>query len=159
MADHLDEVDLHILDALQENARTSNSDIARELGMAPSAILERIRKLEQRGIIAGYQARIAPRAVGFSLTAFVFLQSDERGGEPKTAKALAAIPEVQEVHQVVGEDCFVIKIRAQDTADLARLLQTRVRSIPHVTQTRTTIVLSTAKEASRLPLGHLADNS
>ncbi|MFN8580882.1 MAG: Lrp/AsnC family transcriptional regulator [Gemmatimonadaceae bacterium] len=99
-ATSLDRIDIQILAALQENARTSNTDIARTLDMAPSAILERIRKLEQRGVIAGYEVRVAPRAVGLGLTAFLFLRADEKGGAPATSKALTAIPEVLEVHSV-----------------------------------------------------------
>lgn len=149
----LDRVDHRILELLQQNARSSNADIARELGMAPSAILERIRKLEQRGILLGYEARIEPRAIGLGLTAFVLVRSSESGSAEETSTALAAIPEVQEVHHVAGEDCFLVKMRARDTTDLARLLNERLKVLPHIRQTRTTIVLSSVKETSRLPLG------
>lgn len=150
-----DEVDRRILAALQANARSSNADIGRELGMVPSGILERIRKLEQRGVITGYEARIAPRSIGLGLTAFLQIQSTEPNGSPETARALAAIPQVHEVHQVAGEDCFLVKVRARDTDDLARLLRERFSSLPYLRQTRTTIVLSTVKETPQLPLGHL----
>jgi Lrp/AsnC family transcriptional regulator, leucine-responsive regulatory protein len=150
-----DRIDRHILAALQLNARTSNADIARELEMAPSAILERIRKLEQREVIAGYEARITPKAVGLGLTAFLFIRADEPGGSPNTANALAAAPEVHEVHQVAGEDCFLVKLRARDTEDLSRILRERISALPHVRQTRTTIVLLTTKESGLLPLHQL----
>jgi Lrp/AsnC family leucine-responsive transcriptional regulator len=152
-----DATDRHILAALQANARTSNADIARDLDMVPSAILERIRKLEQRGVITGYEARIAPRSVGLGLTAYLLVRVDEPLGAPLTGKALAAIPEVHEVHHVAGEDCFLIKLRARDTDDLARLLREQLSSLPHVRQTRTTIVLSTVKESAQLPLHQLVD--
>ncbi len=148
----LDAIDTRIVAALQANARTPNSDIARDLDMAPSAILERIRKLEQRGVILGYEARLSPRALGLGLTAFLFVQSNESHGAPSTAKALAEIPEVLEVHSVAGEDCYLVKLRARDTEDLARLLREQVRAIPEIRQTRTTIVLSTVKESCQLPL-------
>lgn len=151
----LDPVDHRILALLQKDARTSNAAIARELGMAPSAILERIRKLEQRGVIEGYEARIAPKKVGLGLSAFVFVRAEERG-TGKTGEQLAALPEVQEVHQVAGEDCYLLKLRARDTDDLARLLNERLKSIPNILGTRTTIVLGTLKESTQLPLAQLA---
>ncbi|MBL8982999.1 MAG: Lrp/AsnC family transcriptional regulator [Gemmatimonadetes bacterium] len=147
----MDEVDRHILRALQANARTSNADIARELDMAPSAILERIRKLEQRGIIAGYEARLAPKALGLGLTAFVFARFSAAGGGAETDRALAAIPELSEIHHVAGEDCLLIKLRVRDTDDLSRVLG-QIKQQPELLQTRTTIVLSTAKESATLAL-------
>lgn len=148
----LDPIDTHIVSALQANARTSNAELARDLDMAPSAILERIRKLEQRGVITGYEARLSPRALDLGLTAFLFVQADETNGAFDTAGALTAIPEVLEVHTVAGEDCYLLKLRARDTDDLSRILRERVKRIPHVRQTRTTIVLSTQKESAQLPI-------
>lgn len=144
-----DDVDRHILRVLQLNARTSNADIARDLDMAPSAILERIRKLEQRGIITGYEARLAPKALGLGLTAFVFARFTASGGGDETDRALATIPEVSEIHHVAGEDCLLVKLRVRDTDDLSRVLG-EIKQQPHLTQTRTTIVLSTAKESSTI---------
>ena len=150
-----DSIDRRILAVLQSNARTSNAELARTLEMAPSAVLERIRKLEQRGVIQGYESRLAPRAIGLGLTAFIFVRSDEATGAISTGSALAAIPEVQEVHHVAGEDCYLVKLRARDTDDLARLLRERFASIPQIRSTRTTIALGTLKETAQLPLNHL----
>lgn len=151
-----DAIDRRILSILQANARASNAEIARDLAMAPSAILERIRKLEQKGVITGYEARIAPRAVGLGLTAFIFVRSDEAAGASRTGKALTDVPEVLEVHHVAGEDCYLVKVRAADTDDLARLLRERFSAIPQLRSTRTTIVLGTLKESTQLTLDHLA---
>ncbi len=148
-----DSVDAKIINILQQNARVSNAEIARQLDMAPSAILERIRKLESRGIIAGYEARVAAKQVGLGLLAFVFVRSDERAGEEATGIALSAFPEVQEVHHVAGEDCFLVKVRARDPEDLHRILRDRFGSIRDVRSTRTTIVLTTLKESAVLPVG------
>lgn len=148
----MDSTDLHIIEALQANARTTNADLARDLNMAPSAILERIRKLEQKGVLMGYEARIAPRAVGLALTAFVFVRAEEKPVTGKTGIALAKIPEVQEVHHVAGEDCYFVKVRVRDTEDLSRVLQHQISTIKSVKSTRTTIVLSTVKETARLSL-------
>ena len=147
-----DAIDLRILSLLQANARIANAEIARLLDMAPSAILERIRKLEQKGALLGYEARIAPRAIGLGLTAFVFVRTDEAAGAISTGKALAELPEVQEVHHVAGEDCYLVKVRARDTDDLARILRERFQAIPQLRSTRTTICLGTLKETAQLPL-------
>ena len=152
----VDSIDLHIIEALQANARTSNAELARDLNMAPSAVLERIRKLEQKGVLMGYEARIAPREVGLSLTAFVFVRAEERTVSGKTGVALAQIPEVQEVHHVAGEDCYFVKVRVRDTEDLSRVLQHQISTIKSVRGTRTTIVLSTVKETARLSLAEFS---
>jgi Lrp/AsnC family leucine-responsive transcriptional regulator len=152
----MDTTDLHIIEALQTNARTSNAELARELEMAPSAILERIRKLEQRGILTGYEARIAPRSVGLSLMAFVFVKAEEKPVTGSTGVALAKIPEVQEVHHVAGEDCYFVKVRVRDTDDLSRVLQKEISTIKSVKGTRTTIVLSTVKETAKLSLAEFS---
>lgn len=149
----IDDTDARILAILQQDARIANADIARRLGMAPSAIFERIRKLEARGVIAGYTARLNPRALDRGLLAFVFVRADERLGHPEPTDArLAAIPEVQEVHHVAGEDCYLVKVRVADTEALARLLRERFGAIETIHSTRTTIVLSTVKESAALPL-------
>lgn len=148
----IDDTDLHILALLQENARISNAEVARQVGLAPSATLERMRKLEARGLVRDYVARIDPRPLGYGLLAFVFVRSDERIGEPETARRLAEIPQVQEVHHIAGEDCYLVKVRAADPEQLGRLLRERFGAIPSVRSTRTTIVLETVKECPRLPL-------
>ncbi|HTO75742.1 MAG TPA: Lrp/AsnC family transcriptional regulator [Thermoanaerobaculia bacterium] len=148
----IDGQDAAIVTILQENARTSNAEIARQVGMAPSAVFERIRKLEERGVLKGFHAQLDPHAVGLPLLAFVFVRSNERAGGVSTAEKIARIPEVLEVHHVAGEDCFLVKLRAADPEDLGRLLREKVGTIPAVTSTRTTIVLETVKEESALPL-------
>jgi Lrp/AsnC family transcriptional regulator, leucine-responsive regulatory protein len=147
----IDETDIRIVEILQQNARTPNAEIARQVGMAPSAILERIRKLEERGVIEGYSARVNPEAYGLALTAFVFVRADERGGAPQTAGYLAAIPEVQEVHHVAGEDCFLVKVRVAGTRAMGQLLQEKFATIDSIRSTKSTIVLETVKETSVLP--------
>jgi Lrp/AsnC family leucine-responsive transcriptional regulator len=149
----IDATDAEILKILQSNARTSNAEIARQVDLAPSAVFERIRKLEERGVIEGYAARVEPKAVDLPLLAFVFVRADDKPGADRTAARVAAIPEVLEVHHVAGEDCFLAKVRAADTEALGRLLRDRLGSIDSITSTRTTIVLGTVKETSALPIG------
>jgi Lrp/AsnC family transcriptional regulator, leucine-responsive regulatory protein len=147
-----DEIDEKLLTILQQDARTSNAEIARQLGMAPSAIFERIRKLEARGVITGYETRLNPRALEAGLLAFVSVRDEGAYGTLETGAALAAIPEVQEVHNVAGEDCYLVKVRVADTEALARLLRESFGAIPSIRSTRTTIVLDTLKETGQINL-------
>jgi len=148
----IDEIDRQILNILQQNARTSNAEIARQIDMAPSAVLERIRRLEARGVIQGYEAKINPEALGMGLLAFVFVASSDMSSEMRTATALAEIPEVQEVHHIAGEDCFVLKVRVPDAKSLGRLLREKISAIGTVRSTRTTVVLETVRESGLFPL-------
>ena len=148
----IDQTSRVILDTLQSDARISNAELGRRVGLAPSAVLERIRKLEERGAVRGYNANIDPAAVDLGLLAFVLVRADERGGAPRTEAALVAIPEVQEVHHVAGEDCFMLKVRARDTTALNHLLANQIGALESVRSTKTTIVLRTAKETSTIPI-------
>jgi Lrp/AsnC family leucine-responsive transcriptional regulator len=148
----IDDIDRQILNILQQNARTSNAEIARQVDMAPSAVLERIRRLETRGVIQGYEVRINPEAVGQNLLAFVFVRSSDFDSDLKTAEVLSAIPEVLEAHHIAGEDCYLLKVRTRDAKALGRLLRERIGSTKSVQSSRTTIVLETLREGSRLPL-------
>jgi len=146
----INEIDAKILNIIQKDARITNAEIARQVGLAPSAVLERIRKLEERGVIQSYAAKVAPAEVGFNLTAFVAVRTHECCSE--TDKFLAEIPEVLEVHDVAGEDSYLLKVRAKSTEDLARLLRERLKNVPNVASTKTTIVLQTIKETIALPI-------
>ena len=148
----IDQTSLAILETLQADARISNAEIGRRVGLAPSAVLERIRKLEERGAVRGYNANINPVAVDLGLLAFVLVRSEERGGARLTEAALVAMPEVQEVHHIAGEDCFMLKVRVRDTSALNELLADRISALDGVRSTKTTIVLRTAKETSTIPI-------
>ena len=148
----IDQTSRIILETLQSDARISNAEIGRRIGLAPSAVFERIKKLEERGAVRGYNANIDPAAVDLGLLAFVLVRADERGGAPRTEAALVAMPEVQEVHHVAGEDCFMLKVRARDTGALNDLLANQIGSLETVRSTKTTIVLRTAKETSTIPI-------
>lgn len=148
----IDEIDQQILSIIQQDARISNADIARQVGLAASATHERLKRLQERGVIRGFYASVDPHAVGLGLLAFVFVRADEGGDPNETAEALAALPEALEVHNVAGEDCYVVKVRVPSPEDLAVLLRERIRTVPSVRGTRTTIVLETLKEGMALPL-------
>jgi Lrp/AsnC family leucine-responsive transcriptional regulator len=148
----IDAVDTKILNIIQKNARTTNAEIARQVDMAPSAIFERIKKLEANGLISGYHARLNPRELGLGLLAFVFVRADDKGAAPDTGQRLARVPEVQEVHHIAGEDCYLVKVRTKDTEALGRLLREQFSAIETVRSTRTTIVLNTLRETCDIPL-------
>ena len=150
----MDAIDAHILHLLQDNARETQADIARAVGLAPSAVLERIRKLETRGLITGYAALLDAKALGLGMLAFVAVRSDETDSENEIAQELSKVPEVLEVHHVAGEDCYMLKVRARDAEHLGQMLRTRFGRVPGVRSTRTTIVLETVKETPRLPSPH-----
>lgn len=152
----LDEKDQLILEALQQNGRATNVELARTVELTPSATLERVRKLEERGLIRDYTARLDPHAVGLGMVAFIFARVDDRddlvGRSEATAEGLAALPSVLELHHLAGEDCFLLKVRARDTDDLYRFLRDELGRFKAIKSTRTTIVLKTVKETTRLPL-------
>jgi Lrp/AsnC family transcriptional regulator, leucine-responsive regulatory protein len=156
----LDGIDRVILQLLQENARISNAEIARQVAMAPSAVLERVRKLEERGVVRGYAAHLDPHRLGHGLLAYVFVSGDEPPGVRRLGTELAELPGVQEVHHVAGEDCFLVKVRVRDTAALGRLLRERIGAMASVRSTRSTIVLETIKETARLEVdgGDVSDD-
>jgi Lrp/AsnC family leucine-responsive transcriptional regulator len=144
----IDVIDRQILTILQNDARTSNAELARRVGLAPSAVLERVRKLEEKNIIRGAHAVLDHRQLEFGLTAFVAVRTSDCGGEENFVE----IPEVLEVHDVAGEDSYLLKIRAKDTEDVGRILREKIKVIPTVLGTRTTVVLQTFKETTVLPL-------
>jgi Lrp/AsnC family leucine-responsive transcriptional regulator len=148
----IDDIDSQILAVLQDNARTPNAEIARRVGMAPSAIFERLRKLEEQGVIRAYEARLDPHVLGLDTLAFVLVRVDERLGESSSGERLKDIPGVLEVHHIAGEDCYLLKVRTEDTEALGRLLRERIGAIDSVRSTRTTIVLGTVKESAGLPI-------
>ncbi len=154
-----DDRDAEILSILQSHGRTSNAEIARRMGMAPSAILERIRKLEAKGAIRAYEARLDPQAIGLGLTAFAFVTALEPVNEMNSGAALTEIPEIQEVYYIAGEDCYLVKIRVADSEALGRLIREKIGTIPGMHRTRTTIVLTTLKETSGLSLESLTGRS
>jgi len=152
----LDDKDRLILEFLQQNGRAANVELARAVELTPSATLERVRKLEERGLLREYTARVDPQAVGLGMVAFIFARVDDRddvvGRAEDTARALAELPHVLELHHLAGEDCFLLKVRARDTDDLYRFLRDDLGQFKAIKSTRTTIVLKTVKETTRLPL-------
>lgn len=148
----LDHIDLQILQLMQENARIPNVDMAKRLEMAPSAVLERVKKLEQKKVILQYNTAIDPTAVGQRLLAFIFIRTNDGMGCSVTGPALAKIPEVQEVHNIAGEDCYLVKVRTADSAGLIALMRNEFAKIPTIQSTKTTIVLETVKDDPKITI-------
>jgi Lrp/AsnC family leucine-responsive transcriptional regulator len=144
-----DEIDLRILEILQEKARIPNAEVARQVGMAPSAILERIRKLEQQGIIQGYEVRLNPARFGQGLVAFVQLQVN---GGVDVGLQLSEIPGAQEVFQVSGDCSYLVKLRVTSLRELGRSLREDFSAIDNVSQVSARIVLDILKETRKINL-------
>jgi Lrp/AsnC family leucine-responsive transcriptional regulator len=147
----LDAISLEILNILQKKARIPNVEVSRQVGLAPSAVLERIRKMEKQGIIDGYEVRLNPEQFNRAQVAFVHIKTNPAMSD-KVGNELSLIPEIQEVHFVSGSDCYLVKIRSADTTALGQLLQEKITTIDGVLSTSTETVLSTVKETSRIPL-------
>jgi len=153
----MDKTDKKILSLLQENARITNAEIARQVGMVPSGVQERIRKLEDKGYILDYATHLRSDPLNLGLLAFVFVKTNEPPGGLNTAEELAKLPEILEVHHVAGEDCYLLKLRHSNNKALADFLREKLGPIPTITSTRTIIVLDTVKETCSLKLPDTKD--
>ena len=151
-AERIDATDLEIVSLLQEDARVSNAELARRIGMTPSGALARMRRLEERGIVQGYVPQLDPQVLGLGLLAFVFLSTSETLADPAVAEQLASFPEVLEIHDIAGDACYLLKVRCKDHAGLHALLRERIGSLAGIRSTNTVIVLKTFKETAALPL-------
>ena len=147
-----DEISLKILKILQEKARIPNVEVARQVDMAPSAVFERIRKLEKMGFIDGYEVRLNPKKFKRNLVAFITIVISARESVTLTGKQLSVIPEIQEVHHISGEDGFLVKVRVSDVAELGTFVQEKILKIAAVRTTHTAIVMSSFKETARIPI-------
>lgn len=146
--DGLDRIDRQILALLVADGRMAHAAIAKEVGLSGPAIHDRVRKLEQRGIIKGYSAVIDPEAVGKFHAAFTLVtvaDGVEFAHDEEVVRQICAEPDVLEFHRVAGQDCYLIKIRTGTNKELENLLR-RIRLIPGVARSRTTVVLSTELE-------------
>ena len=148
----IDEISLKILKILQKKARIPNVEVARQVGMAPSAVLERIRKLEKQGYIDGYEVRLNPQRFRRKMVGFIHLAMDTKANENDLVAKLAAIDEIQEIHFIAGEDGYLIKVRVAGTEELDKLVREHIRTIEGVRATRTSIVLTTIKETARITI-------
>jgi len=147
----LDEIDVKILEMLQQKGRTRRNDLAEAVGLSLPSVSERLRKLEEAGIIRGYHATVDPKKVGRDITAFIFVTMDSSKHYHQFIEHTSASDEILECHAITGEGSHVLKVRTHNTASLEKLLA-KVQAWPGVLSTRTNVVLSTSKETLRLKL-------
>jgi Lrp/AsnC family transcriptional regulator, leucine-responsive regulatory protein len=136
----VEDIDRAIVVALTTDGRLSYTDLAERVGLSVSAVHQRVRRLEQRGVITGYAARVSPEALGLALTAFVAIRPFDPSQPDDAPDRLSHLPEVEACYSVAGEDSYLLLVRVTSPTDLERLLQ-QIRSAANVT-TRTTVVLS-----------------
>ena len=144
----LDERDLDILAALQEDARATYSEVGRRVGLSASAVHERVRKLERTGAIRGYRAIVDPEAVGLFVTALIAVSPLDPTQADDLPDRVRDFREVEDCFSVAGEANYILKVRTPTTAGLEDLIR-RLREKGEV-QTRTTVVLSTPFEGRPL---------
>ena len=149
----IDSKDREIVSILLSDASTSKAEIARRVGLAASAIAERIRRLEADGVVRGYHAEVDPTPLGKGLLAFVFVTDAKPTTGFDTAGALSDVTGLEELHKIAGDDCYLLKIRVADTGELNSILEREISPITSVVSVRTTIVLRSIVE--QVPMAHL----
>jgi len=148
----LDAQDAKALELLQQQGRITWADLGQVLGLSPPAAAERVRRLEANGVIRGYTALTDGRTLGFELTAFVGVSLEKPKYRAAFLELVQQLPEIQECHHVTGDHDYLLKVRCRNTLDLERIINEHLKGTAGVSQTRTTIVLSTSKESVALPL-------
>ena len=146
MTDRIDEIDATILNLLQRDGRLQRTRVAEEVDMSVPAVSDRMRKLEERGVLVGYHAVIDAKRLHFDIAAIIRVTVDGSEHYDHFVGQASALPEIQEVHSITGEGSHILKVRTRNTTTLERLLS-RIQSWPGVHGTSTSIVLSTFKES------------
>jgi Lrp/AsnC family leucine-responsive transcriptional regulator len=140
----VEDTDREIVRLLTRDGRMSYTDLARATGLSTSAVHQRVRRLEQRGVVTGYHAEVSPDAVGLPLTAFISVTPLDPSAPDDAPQRLADLPEIEACHSVAGEESYILKVRVAAPSALEDLLA-RIRSVANLS-TRTTVVLSTPYE-------------
>ena len=142
----LDDIDRKLLALLQKDDRPALAELSRAIGAPASTLNDRIKRLVAQGVIAGFQARLAPEAIGMDLLAFVFVAWSDPKTEPLFLKKIKASPAILECHHVTGAWNYLLKVRVGTTRALEKLLTDTIKVVAGVERTETVIVLSSAKE-------------
>lgn len=145
----LDTIDYKLCELLQARGRASQLELAQAVQLSQPAVAERIRKLEEQGVITGYAAQICARKLGKDITAFIGVFTNHPRYHEGFVSKVTAIEEVQECHRVAGTDSYLLKIKTENTSSLDTLIA-RIRSIHGVERTQTTIVMATLKESTHV---------
>ena len=146
-----DEIDLKILDLLQRKGRTRRNDLAEAVGLSIPSVSDRLRKLEDNHVVTGYHALLDPKKVGKDLTAFIFVTVDSSKHYGQFLEHAKSQDDILECHAITGEGSHLLKVRTNSTSSLEKLLA-KIQAWQGVASTRTSLVLSTAKETTRLRL-------
>jgi Lrp/AsnC family leucine-responsive transcriptional regulator len=141
----LDAVDETIIRLLEDEARRPVADLARAVGMSPQSVGERIKRLEDRGVIIGFSVKLDPKRLGLGIGAYVRVRP-MMGQLPRVAELIASMPEIVECDRITGEDCFIAKLFVADVEDLERVID---RLLPYA-QTNTSVIQSSPVKR-RLP--------
>jgi Lrp/AsnC family leucine-responsive transcriptional regulator len=147
----LDRIDLRLLEALQRNARSTYAELGSLVNLKPPAVHDRVKRLETRGFVRRYAAQLDAHRVGYELTAFVSAYCAPDLDYDAFTAAVQAFPEILEIHSVAGDETFMLKVVTRSTTHLDDFL-TKIKRVPGVARTRTTIVLSTPFERGGLPV-------
>lgn len=150
----LDALDLRILDLLQQQGRLTMTELGERIGLSTSPCSQRVKRLEQAGVIQGYHAKVDPVAVGQTLLVFVEITLSEKSEQifKKVRDELAHIPEVLECHLVSGSFDYLVKARLAGMADYRQLLGSMLKRIPVAAQSNSYVVMEEIKESVALPL-------
>jgi Lrp/AsnC family leucine-responsive transcriptional regulator len=144
----IDPVDAKILRALARDARTSTAELSRTIGLSAPSVSERVKRLEENGVIEGYSVKINAAALGLPLAVWLRIRPIP-GQLQKVAEILRALPEIVECDRVTGEDCFIARAHLRSVADLERLID---QIIPYA-MTNTSIIQSSPVERRLPPIG------
>lgn len=148
----MDSHDVTMLQRLMFDGRASWADLGADLDMAPTSAADRVRRLEREGVIVGYAALVDPAAVGLDLTAFVAVTLEGPHARAGFLAGVTGIDEIVECHHTAGDDDYLLKVVSRGTSGLERIVSEGIKGLPGVTRTRTTVVLSTAKDSVALPV-------
>ena len=148
----LDATDLRILDLLQENCKRPLAAIGEKVGLSAPAVMERVHKMEEAGVVQGYVALLDARLLGMDVTAFIGVSVAHPRMIGAFEREVARIESVLECHHVTGAHTLLLKVRTENTETLEELID-RIRSVEGVTRTETNVVLSTQTERTRVALG------
>ncbi len=147
----IDEIDTKILEILQREGRTKRNELAERVGLSLPAVSERLKKLEESGLIMGYYARLDHHLLGNDVTAFIIATIDSSKHFAAFVEHVHSTPEILECHAITGDGTHLIKIRTENTSGLEKLLA-KIQSWQGVAKTRTSVVLSTSKETSQIKI-------
>lgn len=150
----LDPTDKKILEILQANSNITNAQLAIEIGLSPAPTLERVKKLENAGVLKSYHAVVDPAAIGMGVCTFVTvsLKGHNKDNIERFIKAIKEIEEVVECHHVTGQADFILKIVAPDIPAYQKLMLEKVSNIEVVDNLQSTIILSTFKDSKVIPI-------